>query len=424
MKVLVVGSGGREHALVWRLRQCEGVERVYAVPGNPGMALDGSCIPAEMSSPPEIASLADTLNVDLTVVGPEAPLVAGLADEFSARKMLLVGPESYGAQLEGSKIFAKQFMSRHGIPTADFAEVTTVADLEKQLNRFGFPVALKADGLAAGKGVVLAKDQAEALKAGRKMLAGDLVGAAGRRLVIEQFLAGEEVSFIVLSDGQKYFSFAPTQDHKAVFNNDTGPNTGGMGAYCTDGILAGGVRETVLAQVVDPTLGALRESGHPFCGFLYFGLMMTASGPKVLEFNVRMGDPETQPLMCRLTGNLAQLLESAARGPIDPSLVGWKPGATACVVLASKGYPGSYPKGLPISGIEQAEETGAKVFQAGTLLHGGKLVTAGGRVLGVTAGGDTLRAALDNAYRAVEQIHFEGMHFRRDIGQKGLRKNL
>jgi phosphoribosylamine--glycine ligase len=424
MRVLVIGSGGREHALVWRLRQCEQVECVYAVPGNPGMAIDGSCIPGAPSSAAEIVALAETVAADLTIVGPEAPLVAGLADEFLARKLLIIGPDSYGAQLEGSKIFAKQFMAEHGIPTADFTVVETAAELERTVAKFGFPVALKADGLAAGKGVVLGKTQAEALETGRAMLAGSLVGDAGRRIVIERCLQGEEVSFIVLSDGERYFTFAPTQDHKAVFDNDEGPNTGGMGAYCADGILPDSLRSTVLQTIVEPTLAALRESGHPFRGFLYFGLMLTSEGPQVLEFNVRLGDPETQPLMVRLSGDFAGLLESAARGQLDPSLVGWKPGSSACIVLTSEGYPGAYPKGRPIDGLREAEQGSVKVFHAGTLLQEGRIVTSGGRVLGVTAAGATLQEALSNAYTAVGQIHFEGMHVRRDIGQKGIKRQL
>ena len=424
MKVLVIGSGGREHALVWRLLRCASTSHVYAVPGNPGIAMEASCIPGAVGSPVEIASLAETLAVDLTVVGPEAPLVEGLVDAFDERGLPIVGPSKFCAQLEGSKVFAKQFMQEHGIPTAGFAVVETMADLERHIDRFGFPVALKADGLAAGKGVVVVKDKKEALDSGRSMLAGKLVGEAGRRLVIEQFLRGEEVSFIVLSDGNNFFSFAPTQDHKAVFDNDEGPNTGGMGAYCVDSILDDQARKTILGQIVEPTLAALRKRGHPYRGFLYFGLMMTAEGPKLLEYNVRLGDPETQPLLYRMTGDFARLLESAAKGKLDESLVAWAPGATACVVLASGGYPGEYRTGVPITGIPAAESASSKVFQAGTLLQEGKLVTSGGRVLGVTAGGATLQEAIDHAYGAAEKIHFEDMHFRRDIGRKGLQRQL
>ena len=425
MKVLVIGGGGREHAFCWRLARSDSVEQVYAVPGNAGIARDCSCIPGDITSNDEIASLAQCLDVDLTVIGPEAPLVAGMADEFRARNLPVVGPGLGAAQLEGSKIFSKQFMRRHRIPTADFAGVESVAELEDNLTRFGFPVALKADGLAAGKGVVIVRNEQEARETGVAILSGNVVGDAGRRLLIEQFLSGEEVSFIVLSDGETFFEFPPTQDHKPALDNDEGPNTGGMGAYCDPRILTEAERQTVLTTIVETTLDGIRADGHPFVGFLYCGLMMTHDGPKVLEYNVRMGDPETQPLMYRMTGDAGELLLSAARGSLDSlhsTVVGWHEGPTCCVVCAAPGYPGSYPKGLPITGILEAEATGAKVFHAGTRFHEGKLVTAGGRVLGVTAGGDDLAAAINNAYTAVEKVNFEGLHHRTDIGQKGLKR--
>ena len=326
MKVLVVGGGGREHAICWRLAQSDSVEQVYAVAGNAGIARDCSCIPGDITSNDEIASLAECLDVDLTVIGPEAPLVAGMADEFRARNLPVVGPGQDAAQLEGSKIFSKQFMRRHGIPTADFAIVESLAELEANLTRFGFPVALKADGLAAGKGVVIVHNEEEARETGAAMLSGNIVGDAGRRLLIEQFLSGEEVSFIVLSDGETFFEFPPTQDHKPALDNDLGPNTGGMGAYCDPRILTEAERQTALTTIVEKTLTGIRADGHPFVGFLYCGLMMTADGPKVLEYNVRMGDPETQPLMYRMTGDAGELLLSAARGSLDPSVVGWQAG--------------------------------------------------------------------------------------------------
>ena len=275
---------------------------------------------------------------------------------------------------------------------------------------------------SARKGVVIVRNEQEARETGAAMLSGDIVGDAGRRLLIEQFLSGEEVSFIVLSDGETFFEFPPTQDHKPALDNDLGPNTGGMGAYCEPRILTGSERRTVLTTIVETTLAGIRADGHPFVGFLYCGLMMTTDGPKVLEYNVRMGDPETQPLMYRMTGDAGELLLSAARGSLDPSVVGWNEGPTCCVVCAAPGYPGSYPKGLPITGTNEAEATGAKVFHAGTLFHEGKLVTAGGRVLGVTAGGNDLAAAITNAYTAVEKVNFEGLHHRTDIGQKGLKR--
>ena len=422
MKILVIGSGGREHALAWKLRQSEGVEAVYCVPGNAGAAIDASCIPGDILSLSEMANLAESLQVSFTVVGPEAPLAAGIVDEFAARGLAVVGPFRSAAQLESSKIFAKEFMRDHQIPTADFAIVEKPADIDDHIGRFGFPVALKADGLAAGKGVILANNETEARATATSMLAGEVVGTAGQRLVVEQFLRGEETSFIVLTDGRDFCILPPTQDHKAVFDNDEGPNTGGMGAYCDADILTHEIREAVVSRVVEPTLEGIRATGQPFRGFLYIGLMLTGEGPIVLEFNVRLGDPETQPLVYGMTGNLAQLLASAAEGRLDAGAVEWKASKTICVVLASQGYPGSYPKGRMISGIDRAEAQGAKVFHAGTRFHNGRIVTAGGRVLGVTAGGDTLAESMENAYSAVNEIHFEGMHFRRDIGRKGLRR--
>ena len=422
MKILVIGSGGREHALAWKLRQSEGVQAVYCVPGNAGAAIDASCIPGDILSLPGMANLAESLKVSFTVVGPEAPLAAGIVDEFAARGLAVVGPVRSAARLESSKIFAKEFMRQQRIPTADFAVVEKPADVDDHIGRFGFPVALKADGLAAGKGVVLAKNETEARATATTMLAGEVVGPAGRRLVVEQFLRGEEISFIVLTDGRDFCILPPTQDHKAVFDNDEGPNTGGMGAYCDPDILTDEIRETVISRVVEPTLEGVRATGQPFQGFLYVGLMLTDDGPMVLEFNVRLGDPETQPLLHGMTGNLAQLLASAAEGRLDAGAVEWKAGKTTCVVLTSEGYPGSYPKGRIITGIDRAEALGAKVFHAGTRFHQGQIATAGGRVLGVTAGGDTLAESIENAHAAVKEIHFEGMHFRRDIGKKGLKR--
>ena len=420
MKILVIGGGGREHALVWRLRQSSSVDQAYCAPGNAGIAAEASCIPASLASADELIALARTLSVDLTVVGPEAPLVAGLGDAFEAERLPIVAPDAFATQLEGSKIFAKQFMAERDIPTAAFAVVESADDLAAQLDRFEYPIAVKADGLAAGKGVVIAQTRAEAETTGRQMLSGDMVPGAGRRLVLEEFLRGEELSFILLSDGAKHFVFPPTQDHKPAFDNDEGPNTGGMGAYCDPRILPADLNATILDRIIEPTLAGMRDLGHPFRGFLYVGVMITADGPKVLEFNVRMGDPETQPLMHRMRGDLGGFLASAAYGALDSTLVSWDAGPTACVVLASEGYPGPYAKGRTITGIAEADASGAKVFHAGTLLRGGLYSTSGGRVLGVTAGGESLAKALEKAYAAVEKIYFEGMHYRTDIGRKGL----
>jgi len=403
MKILVLGSGGREHALAWKIAQSSGVD-VIACPGNPGIDAVGKCVPMSGS----YLDVARETGADLTVVGPEAPLVAGVVDEFRAVGKLIVGPDRVAAQLEGSKIFAKNFFMQRNIPTAAFVTVDDAADARKALDRFGYPVVLKADGLAAGKGVVIAHDAAEA-EAALATLQG--------RLVIEEFLTGEEVSFIALSDGKDALPLAPTQDHKAVFDGDTGPNTGGMGAYCDSSILTETQTREVMDRVIRPTVEATR-----FNGFLYAGLMMTAAGPKVLEFNVRLGDPETQPLMHRMSSDFVPALLAAAEGKLASHRLEWRPGPSVCVVLASEGYPGAYAAGRPISGIAAAESTGATVFHAGTRTGAAGLETAGGRVLGVTASGATLPEAIDRAYAGVRPIHFEGMHYRRDIGRKGLQR--
>jgi len=344
------------------------------------------------------------------VVGPEAPLVNGVVDEFRARGWKIVGPGREAAQLEGSKVFAKNFFVQRNIPTADYCMAENESQARKALDRFGFPVVLKADGLAAGKGVIVARDRAEA-EASLASLKG--------RLVIEEFLRGEEVSFIALCDGRDVAPLAATQDHKAVFDGDTGPNTGGMGAYSDGAILSEGQTAEILQKVIYPTVEATG-----FTGFLYAGLMMTAAGPKVLEFNVRLGDPETQPLMHRMESDFVPALMAAAEGRLREVKLAWRTGPSVCVVLASAGYPGAYQTGKPITGMAEAQAAGATIFQAGTRRgESGALETAGGRVLGVTAGGPDLKTAIAGAYRAVEKIRFEGMHYRRDIGEKGLARH-
>ena len=422
MKILVVGGGGREHAMAWRISQDPGAERVYGVPGNAGMAADIGCVAGNILDPQEMASLAEYLGADCTVVGPEAPLVAGIVDEFDSRGLGIVGPTREAAQLEGSKAFAKDFLVECGLPTARSALLEDMRDVDAAVGQFGYPVALKADGLAAGKGVIIVEDEAQARATAREMLAGNVVGEAGRRVLVEQFLTGEEVSFMVLSDGKSFCALPATQDHKRALEGDRGPNTGGMGAYCDDSIITGAMRDRIVDTIVEPALAGMRRRGTPFKGFLYCGLMLTEDGPQVLEFNVRLGDPETQPLLYRLEGGFADLLASAARGALDPSLVRAGARPTACVVMASEGYPGSYPKGRPITGLAAAERLGAKVFHAGTALAGGAPATSGGRVLGVTARGESLEAALSLTYQAVGAIHFEGAQYRRDIGRRGLER--
>jgi len=398
VKILIIGSGGREHAIAWRLSQ-EG-HRIYGAPGNPGIAQIGNILPTT-----DYLAAANSIDPDLTVVGPEAPLVAGVVDQFRANKRKIVGPTQDAARLEGSKIHSKEFMRHLGIPTARYARVESVQAGIAALAEFDTPVVIKADGLAAGKGVIIAQDRAEAEAA---------VHSLGPRLVIEEFLRGEEVSFIVLSDGKNFVPLEATQDHKAVGDGDTGPNTGGMGAYCDGRILSDRDAQHVLDTVIRPVVDATG-----FTGFLYAGLMMTADGPKVLEFNVRLGDPETQPLMHRLDCPFGEVLTAAAAGDLANAKLRWKSGPSVCVVLAAAGYPGPVRTGDLISGIETC---GTEVFQAGTKAGPQGLETAGGRVLGVTASGPDLASAAGNAYVAVEKIHFEGMHYRLDIAQKGLKR--
>jgi phosphoribosylamine--glycine ligase len=403
MKILVLGSGGREHALCWKLAQSQGVE-VYACPGNPGMAREGTCLPGD----PLDAALR--IGADLTVVGPEVPLVAGVVDAFRAHGLRIVGPNAEAARLEGSKIFAKDFFLQRHIPTAAYTTVEDASHARMALGHFGFPVVLKADGLAAGKGVVVAHNAAEAETA---------LATLKGRLVIEEFLTGEEVSFIALCDGRDALPLAATQDHKAVFDGDRGPNTGGMGAYCDAGILSDAVTQMVMDRVIYPTVEAMN-----FTGFLYAGLMITADGPKVLEFNVRLGDPETQPLMHRMESDFVPALLAASEGKLAGQKLAWNAGPSVCVVLASAGYPGTYETGKEIRGVQMAEAKGVTVFHAGTKVAHGRLETSGGRVLGVTASGADLPAAIAAAYEGVRHIEFDGMHFRHDIGSKGLVRSL
>jgi len=383
------------------------VERVFATPGNPGIAHVAACFPAGDGSPGAYLAVAESVDADLTVVGPEAPLVAGVVDAFRARGRAIFGPTAAAARLEGSKVFAKNFLQQSNIPTAAFVAAPNAADAHRALDRFSYPVVIKQDSLAAGKGVVVAEDRAAAEAA---------LASLKPPFVVEEFLAGEEVSYIVLSDGRNVIPLEPTQDHKAVFDGDAGPNTGGMGAYCDSRILNAAESRMVLDTIIRPTIEATG-----FTGFLYAGLMMTSTGPKVLEFNVRLGDPETQPIMHRMRSDLAPLLLAAARGALPATPMEWEPGPSVCVVLASGGYPGAFTPGKPIDGIEAAEAAGATVFHAGTRQGPAGLETAGGRVLGVTAYGPDLAAAINNAYAAARLIHFDGMHYRTDIGRKGLK---
>jgi phosphoribosylamine--glycine ligase len=402
VKTLVIGGGGREHALAWKLRNSPSVTDLYACPGNPGIAEVAKCQPA-IQSAADYVQLAQHLGVDLTVVGPEAPLVAGVVDHFRAHNLRIVGPIAANASLEGSKIHSKRLMSKLGIPTARFETIQSAAEFPAG---FRYPVVLKTDGLAAGKGVIIAHSREEVDQA---------LATLPYPMVIEEFLEGEEVSFIVLCDGRRALPLEPSQDHKRIFDNDEGPNTGGMGAYSDPRILSNADRDRILDTIIEPVV---RTTG--FTGFLYAGLMMTADGPSVLEFNVRMGDPETQSLMMRLTSDWGEALMAAARGALTPDLLQWSPDPATCVVMASAGYPGDYKSGDKITGVESVKN--GVVFHAGTRRNGTDLVTAGGRVLGVTATGADLASSIKSAYSAVSKIHFEGMQYRKDIGSKGLRR--
>jgi phosphoribosylamine--glycine ligase len=420
LKVLVIGNGGREHALAWRLAQCKTVSRIFATPGNPGCAQVAECVKPAAMTPAGYLETAQALGVGLSVVGPEAPLVDGIVDTFEDAGMAICGPSKLAAQLEGSKIFSKNFMCRHGIPTAGYCVAETESDARGSLIDFSYPIVIKADGLAAGKGVVIAEDRAIAESVLSRMFSGELVGKAGTRVILEEFLVGEEVSFIALTDGETILPFEPSQDHKAIFDGDKGPNTGGMGAYSDSLILTAAQRDFVMDRIIRPTVEGMEAEGMPFRGFLYAGLMMTKDGPKVLEYNVRLGDPETQPLMHRLQGDFAEVLLRAARRELKGAKLQSSAQPSLCVVMAAHGYPGMVRTGDRITGIEEAVKAGADVFQAGTRMGEAGLETSGGRVLGVTASGATLQSAIDAAYRAASCIRFDGMQMRRDIGRKGL----
>jgi phosphoribosylamine--glycine ligase len=409
MKIMVIGSGGREHALCWKLAQSPKTTALYAAPGNPGIASVATCLATT-----DYLLAAESIDADLTVVGPEAPLAAGVVDQFRAARRPIVGPASAAAQLESSKAFAKEVMLRAGIPTARFRTASSPDEARAAFGEFDFPLVLKADGLAAGKGVTIANSTAEANQAIRQLL------TPGSTLVIEEFLTGEEVSFIVLSDGANILALEPTQDHKTVHDGDTGPNTGGMGAYCDGRILDDLQKTEIMTRIIRPTIQHMRDEGKPFTGFLYAGIMMTAQGPKVLEFNARLGDPETQALMHRMVSDFIEPLAAAAHGALEGIPLVWRTEPSMCVVLAAAGYPGAVQSGDAIQGLEQVRE--ATVFHSGTKLIQNVLVTSGGRVLGVTARGASLPDAIRNTYDDVRKIRFDGMHYRTDIGRKGLKR--
>jgi phosphoribosylamine--glycine ligase len=422
MKVLIIGSGGREHALAWKVAQDPRVEKVFVAPGNAGTATEAKCenVAIDVNALEQLADFAEQ-NVQLTIVGPEAPLVAGVVDLFRSRNLDCFGPTKGAAQLEGSKAFTKDFLARHKIPTADYQNFTEIEPALAYLQEKGAPIVIKADGLAAGKGVIVAMTLQEAEDAVRDMLAGNAFGDAGSRVVIEEFLDGEEASFIVMVDGHNVLPMATSQDHKRVGDADTGPNTGGMGAYSPAPVVTADVHQRVMDQVIWPTVRGMAEEGNVYTGFLYAGLMIDKAGnPKVIEFNCRFGDPETQPVMLRLESSLVLLIEAAFAEALDKVEAQWDPRPSLGVVLAAGGYPGDYGKGDAISGLDAAAKLEGKVFHAGTTLKDGQVVTAGGRVLCATALGQTVEAAQQQAYRLAEQVKWDGSFYRTDIGYRAI----
>ncbi|MCA9082544.1 MAG: phosphoribosylamine--glycine ligase [Planctomycetaceae bacterium] len=423
MKILVVGQGGREHALVWKLAQSQGVSKVFCAPGNAGTAIDAENVPIASDDIGRLLSFAKQNSIDLTVVGPEAPLVAGIVDEFQRQGLKIFGPSKSAARLEGSKSFSKEIMKKAGVPTAAFRCFSRVEDATHYIDSMeDGPLVVKADGLAAGKGVYVCRNHAEAKAAVNDMLVKDLFGAAGRKVVIEDCLDGQEASILAIVDGDTIIPLETSQDHKRAQDGDRGPNTGGMGAYSPAPLVSEEIMDEIIRRILIPTVHTMRVEGHPFSGVLYAGLMLTDSGPKVLEYNVRLGDPEAQPVLMRLKSDLAQVLSLAASGRLE-ELEGldWDERPAVCVVMASKGYPGSYSKGFRITGLEEAAEiSDAKVFHAGTLLKNSEVVNDGGRVLGVTALGSTIAEAKQRAYEAVNCISWDGGWNRTDIADKAI----
>ncbi len=424
MKILVIGGGGREHALVWKLKQGDGVEAVYCAPGNAGIEAEATCVPISPTDLEGCLTFAKEKGIGLTVVGPEAPLVAGIVDRFAAAGIPIIGPDRKAARLEGSKAFTKAILRDAGVPTADFEVFDDPADALKALQGKPYPLVVKADGLAAGKGVLIVSSREEAEQAIRTIMEEKAFGDAGNRVVLEEFLEGEEASFIVLTDGETILPLASSQDHKAIYDGDKGPNTGGMGAYSPAPVVDTSMHEKVMSAVIEPVVEAMNKRGTPYRGILYAGLMIADGTPYVLEFNVRMGDPETQPILFRMEGDLVETFIRLHEGQLHRAKMDWSPNPSVCVVLASKGYPGAYEKGKVITGLEALEgRSDVKVFHAGTKRNdAGEIVTNGGRVLGVTAIDASLASCREKVYKAIESIHFDGMTFRKDIGLKGIQR--
>jgi phosphoribosylamine---glycine ligase len=417
LKILVIGGGGREHALTWAFRRGNDTHKVYCSPGNTGIARDAECLPLDLKDPAAAADLAAKLGVDLTVVGPELPLVSGIADEFDSRGFKILGPIRAAAQLEGSKVFAKKFMERHRIPTASaYGIFDRALDVYTELCAVDWPLVIKADGLCAGKGVLVTSSPDEATAFIDRVMDRREFGDAGSRVILEEGLAGDELSYIILTDGKEFIPMAPTRDYKRALDGDSGPNTGGMGAYSSSDILSKALEDQIVDRVVRPTLDGLAEDGISYSGFLYFGLMLTAEGPKVLEYNCRLGDPETEAIVLRADFDFAQTCMAAADGNLKNVAPKWSPNASVCVVMASEGYPGAPKTGIPIEGLHLKDPPGnAVVFHAGTKKVGADYYTDGGRVLMVSASGASVAEARKHAYDAVGRISFEGAHYRTDI---------
>lgn len=421
MKVLVVGGGGREHALVWTLKKSPKVTEVFCAPGNAGIAELAECVDIKAENVTALLGFAKENQIDLTVVGPEAPLIAGLADRFEAAGLKVFGPKQRAAEIEGSKALAKELMEKHNIPTAAYGSFTNSQEALAYIDQIGAPCVVKADGLAAGKGVIVAMDKATAIDAVKSIMEDKAFGDAGDRVVIEEFLVGEEVSILAFTDGELVVPMVSSQDHKRVFDNDEGPNTGGMGAYSPAPVYTDELAEEVMEKVLIPTIRGLAEEDRLYKGVIYAGLMITADGPKVLEYNARFGDPETQAVLLRLDTDLVEIIEAILEGRLAEQEIKWKQDPAVCVVMASGGYPGDYENGKVISGLEEAKKYGV-VFHAGTKETDQGIVTAGGRVLGVCALGGNIKQAIENTYKTVEQIKFKGAHYRKDIGYRALNR--
>ncbi|MCX5681687.1 MAG: phosphoribosylamine--glycine ligase [Candidatus Omnitrophica bacterium] len=423
MKVLVVGSGGREHVLVWKLKQSARVKEIFCAPGNGGIAKDAQCVDIASDDVQGLCDFAVKNKIGLTIVGPEGPLVKGIVDEFQRKNLKIFGPSQKAAQLEGSKVFAKEFMRRHNIPTADFESFDNINKAKAYVERKKFPIVIKADGLAAGKGVVICKDLQEAHAALDKMMSEKIFNTAGENVVIEECLEGEEASILAVSDGEKFVVLESSQDHKRIFDGDMGANTGGMGAYSPAPVVTKGLMMNITEDIIEPTIHGMRQEGMPFTGVLYVGVMATKEGPKVLEYNVRFGDPETQVVLPRLKTDLVDLCLASCKGKLAGMQLEWSSRPCVCVVMSARGYPGSYEKGKTIYGLDDAsKEKDVFVFHAGTKNQENKIVTSGGRVLGVTGLGKDIEKAIENAYNGIEKISFDGCFFRRDIGAKALRR--